>query len=68
MRKTKTQVSQVDEGALATFPILGELAADVRSFTENACLRAAQTVNAELVLLYWRGSTERRTGLSCRVV
>jgi hypothetical protein len=40
---------------------LGELAADIRGLIEAARLRVAQTVNAELVLLYWRiGNRIRR--------
>lgn len=31
-----------------------ELASDIRALVEAARLRAARTVNAELVLLYWR--------------
>jgi hypothetical protein len=33
---------------------MAELAADIRALVETARLRAARTVNAELVLLYWR--------------
>ena len=41
--------------------ILGELAADLRSLIEEARLRVARTVNAELVVLYWEvGNRIRR--------
>ena len=57
----KTKKSERSEPALAAPNPLGELAADVRSLIEAARLRVAQTVNAELVLLYWQiGNRIRR--------
>jgi len=40
--------------------ILGQLAADLRSLIEEARLRVARTVNAELVVLYWEIGTRIR--------
>lgn len=40
--------------AITEPPSFGELAADIRSLIEATRVRVAQTVNAELVLLYWR--------------
>ena len=40
--------------------ILGELAADLRTLIEEARLRVARTVNAELVVLYWEIGTRIR--------
>lgn len=61
MNRTKKSLEQNKQGDLVAAPPIGELAADIRGFIEAARLRVAQTVNAELVLLYWQiGSRIRR--------
>jgi hypothetical protein len=53
----------LERGVLAPHA-LGKLAADLRSLIEAARLRVAQTVNAELVPLYWQiGNQVRRDTL-----
>jgi hypothetical protein len=57
----KTKKSERSQPAVAAPNLFGELAADVRTLIEAARLRVAQTVNAELVLLYWQiGNRIRR--------
>ncbi|MCL4843629.1 MAG: YhcG family protein [Bryobacteraceae bacterium] len=57
----KAKKPEGSEPALAVPNPVGELAADVRVLIETARLRVAQTVNAELVLLYWQiGNRIRR--------
>ena len=61
MSRTKKPVAQNKKADLIAAPPIGELAADIRSLIEATRLRVAQTVNAELVLLYWLiGSRIRR--------
>ena len=52
MSRTKKPVEQNKAGDLVAAPASAELAADIRAIIEAARLRVAQTVNAELVLLY----------------
>jgi hypothetical protein len=61
LSKKKKPTEQNPEPAAGAPHGLGELAADIRGLIEAARLRVAQTVNAELVLLYWRiGNRIRR--------
>ena len=52
--RTKKPVEQNKAGDWVAAPTSAELAADIRAIIEAARLRVAQTVNAELVLLYWQ--------------
>ena len=53
-RRLKPDDKTVDHAIIESPHALRELAADIRSLIEAARLRVAQTVNAELVLLYWQ--------------
>jgi len=65
MSKRREPAKGHPETAVATAALSGELAADIRGLIEAARLRVAQTVNSELVLLYWEiGSRIRRDILS----
>lgn len=54
MSGTREPVKPNSERDLATTGAIGGLTADIRSLIEAVRLRVARTVNAELVLLYWR--------------
>ena len=55
LMKNRRKSEDQDRDRTITEPhALGELAADIRSLIEATRVRVAQTVNAELVLLYWR--------------